>query len=58
MQLKKQKKTKNSRDKGVRIIAHAQKRNPLSDLYNILRTGRYLDVITRANFVEDRLKDF
>jgi len=32
---KNQKKTKNSREKGVRIIAHTQKRNLLSDLYNI-----------------------
>jgi len=39
----------------VREVAHARKRNSLSDLNKILYGGRYPDVITSANFGEDRL---
>jgi len=35
-------------------VAHARKRNLLSDLNKILQGGRYPDVI--ANFSEDRLR--
>jgi len=37
-----QKNEKIAETKGVCIIAHAQKGNVLSDLYKILRDGRYL----------------
>jgi len=40
----------------VREVAHARKRNPLSDLHKILQGGRNPDVITFANFGEDGLK--
>jgi len=40
----------------VREVAHARKRNPLSDVNKILQGGRYSDVITYANFGEDRLR--
>ena len=40
----------------VREEAHARKRNPLSDLNKNLQGGRYPDVITYANFGEDRLR--
>jgi len=40
----------------VREVAHARKRNPLSDLNKILRGGRYPDLITTANFGEDQLR--
>jgi len=42
-------KWKNSRDKGVRKIAHAHKRNPSFDLHKI---------IIRINFIYDRLRGF
>jgi len=38
----------------VREVAHARKRNPISDLNKILHGVRYPDVITCANFGEDR----
>jgi len=31
----------NKVNKLVRVVVHAQKRNPLSDLYKILQRGRY-----------------
>ena len=37
-------------------VAHGWKRNPLSDLNKILQGGRYPDVITYANFGDDRLR--
>ena len=40
----------------MREVAHARKRNPLSDLNKILQGGRYPDVVTYANFGEDRLE--
>jgi len=40
----------------VREVAHARKRNPLSDLNKILQGGRYPNVITYANFGEDWLR--
>jgi len=40
----------------VREVAHARKRNPLSDLNKILRVVDIPDVITYANFGEDRLR--
>jgi len=40
----------------VREVAHAWKRNPLSDLNKILRVVDIPDVITYANFGEDRLR--
>jgi len=40
----------------VREVAHARKRNPLSDLDKILQGGSYPDVITYANFRDDRLR--
>ena len=39
----------------VREVAHARKRNPLSVLNKILHGG-IPDVITSANFGEDRLR--
>ena len=42
----------------MREVAHARKQNPVSDLDQILHGGRYPDVITRANFGEDRLWGF
>ena len=39
----------------MRIVAHVQKRNPLSDLHKILHGRRYPDVITRAHFGYDQL---
>ena len=40
----------------MRIVAHVQKRNPLSDLHKILHSRRYPNVITRANFGYDQLR--
>ena len=40
----------------VREVAHARKRNPLSDLNKILHVVGILDVITYANFGDDRLR--
>ena len=40
----------------VREVAHARKRNPLSDLNKILHMVDIPDVITCANFGEDRLR--
>jgi len=40
----------------VREVAHARKRNPLFDLDKILQDGRYPDVISYANFGDDRLR--
>jgi len=40
----------------VREVAHARKRNPLSDLDKISQDGRYPDIITYANFGDDRLR--
>ena len=40
----------------VREVAHARKRNFLSDANKILQGGRYPDVITYPNFGEDRLR--
>jgi len=40
----------------VREVAHARKRNPLSDLNKILRGGRYPRRNHSANFGEDRLR--
>jgi len=40
----------------VREVAHARKRNPLSDLNKILYGGRYPRLITYANFGDDRLR--
>ena len=40
----------------VREVAHARKRNPLSDLNKILHSGGVPDVITCANFGEDWLR--
>ena len=37
-------------------VAHAPKRNLLSDLNKILHGGRYPDIITYANFGEARLR--
>jgi len=42
----------------LREVAHARKRNLLYDLNKISQDGRYFDVITYANFGEDRLKGF
>jgi len=39
----------------VREVAHARKRNPLPDLNKILHVVGILDVITYANFGDDRL---
>ena len=47
---------KNSRVNNRREFAHAWKRNPLSDLDKILQDGRYPDIITCANFGDDRLR--
>jgi len=42
-----------------REITHAQKRNPRTDLDEILRGGRYPpDIITCTNFGDHRLRDF
>ena len=40
----------------VREVAHARKRNPLSDLNKILQVVDIPDIITYANVGEDRLK--
>jgi len=40
----------------LREVAHARKQNPLSDLDKIFQTDRYPDVITYADFGEDRLR--
>ena len=40
----------------VREVAHARKRNPLSDVNEILQDVGMPDVITYANFGEDRLR--
>jgi len=40
----------------VREVAHARKRNPLSDLDKIWRVADIPDVITRSDFGEDRLR--
>jgi len=40
----------------VREVAHARKRNPLSDLNKIWQVVDIPDVITPANFGEDRLR--
>ena len=40
----------------VREVAHARKRNPLSDLNEILQ-GDIPGMITCANFGDDRLRD-
>jgi len=40
----------------VREVAHARKRNPLSDLNKILQGGSIPDLINYANFGEDRLR--
>ena len=37
-------------------VAHARKQNPLSDLDQILHSGRYPDAITYANYGENRLR--
>jgi len=37
-------------------VAHARKRNPLSDLNKILHVVDIPDIITSANFGEDRLR--
>jgi len=37
-------------------VAHARKRNPLSDQNKVLQGGRYPHVITYANISEDRLR--
>jgi len=42
----------------VRKVAHVRKRNPLSDLNKILLVVDSPDVITSANFGEDRLRGF
>jgi len=42
----------------VREVAHARKRNPLSDLNKILHSGGIPDVITCANFGEESVKAF
>jgi len=40
----------------VREVAHARKRNPLSDLNKVLQVVGIPDVIIYANFGEDRLR--
>jgi len=40
----------------VREVAHARKRNPLSDLNKILKVVGIPDVINYANFGNDRLR--